>query len=117
MQATAVSRFTRVSPRKARLVADLVRGKSVKEALDILAVTQKKASPLLRKAILSASANAQDRREDSETDLTNEALLVAEIRIDEGPTLKRIRPRAQGRAFRINKRTSHIKVTVETLDR
>jgi large subunit ribosomal protein L22 len=114
MQATAVSRYIRVSPRKARLVADLVRGKTVQDALNILALTPKKASPLLRKAILSAAANAQVKNDDS-VDLTRDTLRVAEIRIDEGPTLKRIRPRAQGRAFRINKRTSHIKVTVETL--
>lgn len=114
MQATAVSRYIRVSPRKARLVADLVRGKTVQDALNILAVTPKKASPLLRKAILSAAANAQVKNEES-VDLTRDTLRVAEIRIDEGPTLKRIRPRAQGRAFRINKRTSHIKVTVETV--
>lgn len=114
MQATAVSRYIRVSPRKARLVADLVRGKTVQDALNILAVTPKKASPLLRKAILSAAANAQVKNDDN-VDLTRDTLRVAEIRIDEGPTLKRIRPRAQGRAFRINKRTSHIKVTVETL--
>lgn len=114
MQATAVSRYIRVSPRKARLVADLVRGKTVQDALNILAVTPKKASPLLRKAILSAAANAQVKNDDS-VDLSRDTLRVAEIRIDEGPTLKRIRPRAQGRAFRINKRTSHIKVTVETV--
>jgi len=115
MQASAVSRFIRVSPRKARLVADLVRGKSVADALGILAVTQKKASPILKKTILSATANAQVINEKA-ADVAPEALLISEIRIDEGPTLKRIRPRAQGRAFRINKRTSHIKVTVETLD-
>lgn len=115
MQATAVSRFIRVSPRKARLVADLIRGKSVADALNILALTQKKASPILKKAILSATANAQVVNEEA-ADVAPEALLISEIRIDEGPTLKRIRPRAQGRAFRINKRTSHIKVTVETLD-
>jgi large subunit ribosomal protein L22 len=115
MQAKAISRFTRVSPRKARLVADLLRGKSVHDALSILALTPKKASPILRKAILSARANAQDHNEDG-VDLSDHALVISEILIDEGPTLKRIRPRAQGRAFRINKRTSHIKVTVETLD-
>ncbi|MEZ4387491.1 MAG: 50S ribosomal protein L22 [Candidatus Krumholzibacteriia bacterium] len=115
MQAMAVARFIRVSPRKTRLVADLVRGKTVQDALNILALTPKKASPILRKAILSAAANAQVLN-DRSTDLSHEALLVSEIRIDEGPTLKRIRPRAQGRAYRINKRTSHIKVTVETLD-
>jgi large subunit ribosomal protein L22 len=115
MEAMAVSRYTRISPRKARAVADLVRGKTVADALSILALTPRKASPLLRKAIISARANAQVLNEEGH-DLLDEHIVVKEIRIDAGPTLKRIRPRAQGRAFRINKRTSHIKVTVETLD-
>jgi len=112
MEARAVSRFIRVSPRKARQVADLIRGKSVDEALGILALTPKKASPILRKTVLSAAANAQYEN-DGEVEMTNSDIVIKEIRIDEGPTLKRIRPRAQGRAYRINKRTSHIKVTVE----
>ena len=115
MEARAVSRYIRISPRKARLVADLVRGKTVQEALSILALTPKKASPLLRKAILSAKSNAQDQQEDGVV-LQDSVVRVKEIRIDEGPTLKRIRPRAQGRAYRINKRMSHIQVTVETLE-
>jgi len=115
MEARAVSRYIRISPRKARQVADLVRGKTVQEALSILALTPKKASPLLRKAILSAKSNAQDRQEDGVA-LQDARVRVKEIRIDEGPTLKRIRPRAQGRAYRINKRMSHIQVTVETLE-
>lgn len=113
MEARAVSRFIRISPLKARLVADQVRGKSIEEALAILALTPKKASPILRKAILSATANVRDR-DDSDRRKKDSELFVKEIRIDEGPTLKRIRPRAQGRAFRINKRTSHINVTVGT---
>lgn len=115
MEAMAVSRFIRIAPRKARIVADLVRGKTVADALSILALTPKKASPMLRKTILSARANARVLNDEGH-DLQDDHLVVKEIRIDEGPTLKRIRPRAQGRAFRINKRTSHIKVTVETLD-
>jgi large subunit ribosomal protein L22 len=111
MEARAVSRYIRISPRKARLVADLIRGKSVEEALGILALTPKKASPYLRKAVLSAAANVRDRSE-SEARIANTHLLVKEILVNEGPTLKRIRPRAQGRAYRINKRTSHIEVTV-----
>lgn len=113
MEARAVSRFIRISPRKARLVADQVRGKSIEEALAILALTPKKASPILRKAILSATANVRDRDDDDRRKKDSE-IFVKEIRIDEGPTLKRIRPRAQGRAYRINKRTSHINVTVGT---
>ena len=112
MEARSVSRFVRLSPRKARIVADLIRGKSIDEALGILALMPKKASPILRKAVLSAGANAQFKN-DNEVAMTNSDIFIKEIRIDEGPTLKRIRPRAQGRAFRINKRTSHISVTVE----
>lgn len=115
MEAMAVSRYIRITPRKARQVADLVRGKTVRDALDILALVPKKASPLLRKTILSARANAMVLNDDSH-DLNDDRIVVKEILIDEGPTLKRIRPRAQGRAFRIHKRTSHIKVTVETID-
>ena len=112
MEARAVSRYIRISPRKARLVADLIRGKRVDEALGILALTPKKASPLLRKAVMSAAANARNRAE-GETRYQDADLLIKEIRVNEGPTLKRIRPRAQGRAYRIDKRTSHIEVTVE----
>ncbi len=115
MEAMARSRYIRISARKARQVADLIRGKTVQDALGILALTPKKASPLLRKTVRAAAANAQVLNEGG-VDLQNDRLLVKEIRIDEGPTLKRIRPRAQGRAFRIMKRTSHFKVTVETLD-
>jgi large subunit ribosomal protein L22 len=112
MEARSVSRFIRLSPRKARIVADLIRGKSVDEALGILALMPKKASPILAKAVLSATANVRNKNE-GEKKLAKSAIFIKEIRIDEGPTLKRIRPRAQGRAFRINKRTSHISVTVE----
>lgn len=112
MEARAVSRYIRISPRKARLVADLIRGKNVDEALGILALTPKKASPYLRKVVLSAAANVRNRTE-GDARIKNTDLLVKEVLINEGPTLKRIRPRAQGRAYRILKRTAHIEVTVE----
>jgi large subunit ribosomal protein L22 len=115
MEAYAVARYIRISPRKARQVADLVRGKSVQDALGILAVTPKKASPLLRKTILSAKANVQVKTTDG-TVLADAQVRIKEIKIDEGPTMKRIRPRSQGRAFKILKRMSHIQVTVETED-
>lgn len=115
MEAKAIARYVRISPRKARLVADLVRGRTIQEAMSILALTPKKASPLLRKTILSAKANAQVIN-DQGLDLSDNQLVIKEIRIDEGPTQKRIRPRAQGRAYRILKPTSHIKVTVATSD-
>ena len=113
MEARAVARYIRISARKARLVADLIRGKSVDEALGILALTPKKASPILRKVVLSASANVRDKNQGGRK-MTDADLFVKEVLIDEGPTLKRIRPGAKGRAFRINKRTSHFKVTVDT---
>ncbi len=112
MEALARSKFIRISPRKARLVANLIRGKSVDEALGILALTPKKASPILKKVMMSAAANVMFKN-DGETAMDNSSIIIKEILIDEGPTMKRIRPRAQGRAFRILKRTSHIKVVVE----
>jgi large subunit ribosomal protein L22 len=107
--ATAVARFVRMSPTKARRVIDLVRGKSVAEALDILRWAPQEASEPVAKVIASAAANAQNN-----DGLDPSTLVVATIHADEGPTAKRIRPRAQGRAFRIRKRTSHITVIVES---
>ncbi len=107
--ATAKARFVRVSATKARRVIDLVRGKSVSEALDILRWAPQAASEPVAKVIASAAANAQNN-----DGLDPSTLVVATIHADEGPTAKRIRPRAQGRAFRIRKRTSHITVIVES---
>jgi large subunit ribosomal protein L22 len=107
--ATAVARFVRVSPTKARRVIDLVRGKSVAEALDILRWAPQAASEPVAKVIASAAANAQNNN-----GLDPATLVVATVYADGGPTAKRIRPRAQGRAFRIRKRTSHITVIVES---
>ena len=107
--ATAKARFVRVSATKARRVIDLVRGKSVSEALDILRWAPQAASEPVAKVIASAAANAQNNN-----GLDPSTLVVATIHADGGPTAKRIRPRAQGRAFRIRKRTSHITVIVES---
>ncbi|WP_018601837.1 50S ribosomal protein L22 [Mycobacterium sp. 155] len=107
--ATAKARFVRISPTKARRVIDLVRGKSVEEALDILRWAPQAASEPVAKVIASAAANAQNNE-----GLDPTTLVVATVYADEGPTAKRIRPRAQGRAFRIRKRTSHITVIVES---
>jgi large subunit ribosomal protein L22 len=112
MNGRAVTKFIRVSPRKARIVADLVRGKRVDQAIEALALTPKKVSPILSKTIMSALANARQVAPPEESRIEDSGYIVKEIRIDEGPTMKRIRPRAQGRAFRILKRTSHIAVTV-----
>ena len=107
--AVAKARFVRVSPRKARRVIDLVRGRSVTDALDILRWAPQAASEPVAKVIASAAANAQNNN-----GLDPATLVVATVYADEGPTAKRIRPRAQGRAFRIRKRTSHITVVVES---
>jgi len=107
--ATAKARFVRVSATKARRVIDLVRGKSVSEALDILRWAPQAASEPVAKVIASAAANAQNNE-----GLDPSTLVVATVYADEGPTAKRIRPRAQGRAFRIRRRTSHITVIVES---
>src|SRR5271163_4308494 len=107
--AVAIARFVRVSPTKARRVIDLVRGKSVSEALDILRWAPQAASVPVAKVIASAAANAQNNN-----GLDPATLVVATVYADEGPTAKRIRPRAQGRAFRIRRRTSHITVILES---
>ncbi|MBY0443285.1 MAG: 50S ribosomal protein L22 [Mycobacteriaceae bacterium] len=107
--AVAKARFVRVSATKARRVIDLVRGKSVAEALDILRWAPQAASGPVAKVIASAAANAQNNN-----GLDPTTLVVATVYADEGPTAKRIRPRAQGRAYRIRRRTSHITVVVES---
>lgn len=105
MEARAVARHVRISPRKARQVIDLIRGKDVEEALTILKFTPKGASPIVEKVLRSAVANAENNFE-----MDVDSLYVAECYVDQGPTLKRIRPRARGMANRIRKRTSHITV-------
>lgn len=107
MQAKAVAKTVRIAPRKVRLVVDLIRGKEVGEAVAILKHTPKAASPVVEKVLKSAMANAEHNYD---MDVNN--LLVSEAYVDEGPTMKRFRPRAQGRASQINKRTSHITIVV-----
>jgi large subunit ribosomal protein L22 len=107
MQAKAVARTVRIAPRKARLVVDLIRGKQVGEAVAILNLTPRAASPIIEKVLKSAMANAEHNYE---MDVNN--LVVAQAFVDEGPTLKRFRPRAMGRASQINKRTSHITIVL-----
>jgi len=107
MEALAKHNFARISPQKARLVADLIRGKSVDQALEILTFSNKKAAALVKKVLESAIANAE-HNEGADIDDLN----VAKIFVDEGPIMKRIMPRAKGRADRILKRSSHITVVV-----
>ncbi|ABO65498.1 MULTISPECIES: 50S ribosomal protein L22 [Geobacillus] len=107
MQAKAVARTVRIAPRKARLVIDLIRGKKVGEAFAILRHTPKAASPIIEKVLKSAVANAEHNYD---MDINN--LVVSQAYVNEGPTLKRFRPRARGQASAINKRTSHITIVV-----
>ncbi len=107
MEAQATLRFLRMAPRKVRLVADQVRGQPVEEALKALRFSPRAASRPLKKLIESAVANAENNH-----GLDIDTLWVREIRVDEGPTLKRWRPRAQGRAFPVMKRTSHVSVVL-----
>jgi large subunit ribosomal protein L22 len=107
MEALAKHNFARISPQKARLVADLIRGKNVDQALEILTFSNKKAAELVKKVLESAIANAE-HNEGADID----DLRVAKIFVDEGPIMKRIMPRAKGRADRILKRSSHITVVV-----
>ena len=109
MQVVAKLRYARISPQKCRLVADQIRGQSVGSALKILAFSRKKAARMMHKVLESAIANAEHNH-----DLVGDDLRVLTATADEGPTLKRFQPRAQGRAFRIRKRTSHITVVVES---
>lgn len=106
-QAKAHVKNVRIAPRKVRLVVDLIRGKEVGEAIAILRHTPRAASPVVEKVLNSAIANAEHNYE---MDANN--LVVSEVYVNEGPTLKRFRPRAQGRASQINKRTSHITLVV-----
>jgi large subunit ribosomal protein L22 len=103
----AVAKFVRIAPRKARLVADEVRGKSVPEAVTILQFTNKRAAGIVGDVIKSAAANAE-HNDDADVG----ALFVRDVRVDEGPTIKRFRARAMGRATMIRKRTSHISVVL-----
>jgi len=113
MKAKAILRNARVSPRKARLVADLVRGMDVDQALEVLAFTQKKTAGMVRKLLESAVANAEQLAQGGEERLNLDALYVHAITVDGGPTIRRFRPRAQGRATKIIKRTSHITVELD----
>lgn len=107
MATKATLRFTRQSPRKMRLVADQIRGKSVDKALNILAFSEKESAEVIKKVLESAIANAE-HNDNADID----ELKVAEIFVDSGPVLKRMSPRARGRADRLLKPTSHITITV-----
>ncbi len=108
MEARAQARFVRIAPRKARAVVDLVRNKNVDEAMSILRYTPNRAAKIVAKVVQSAAANAENNLE-----MSRGGLYVDRIFVDEGPTQKRVQPRARGRRFMILKRSSHITVIVK----
>ena len=108
MEVKAKLRFGRMAPRKARLVADLIRGKGSEEALNILTFTKKAAAKILIKLLKSAIANATQKKT-----IDVDRLYVKKITVDQGPTMKRFQPRALGRATTIRKRTSHINIVLD----
>ena len=112
MEAKAQARYIRVTPMKARRVVDLIRGKQAMQALAVLEFAPQAASEPVRKVVASAIANARVKAERASEPFDERLLVVSAAYVDEGPTMKRFRPRAQGRAYRINKRTSHITVVV-----
>ena len=108
----ASAKHVRISPRKVRMVVDTVRGKSVSQAMSLLTFTRKKAAKPVQKLLRSAVANAAENDGIDDVD----ALMIDQIMVDEGPTLKRYMPRARGRATPIRKRTSHIRITLRERD-
>lgn len=116
VESIARVRHIRITPQKARRVVDLVRGKNAQEALAILKFAPQAAAEPVFKLVASAIANARVKADKENLRLNEDELVIARAFVDEGATLKRFRPRAQGRAFRINKRTSHITVVVATAD-
>lgn len=108
MKVTAKARYIRVSPRKARLVADLIRGRMVSEALNILSLTQKKSAKIIEKVLKSAISNAEENHKAKDTD----SFIVKSIIVDGGPMWKRFMPRAKGSVTTIRKRTSHISLVI-----
>jgi len=116
VESIARVRHIRVTPQKARRVVDMIRGKQAEEALAILKFAPQGASEPVYKLVASAMANARVKADASNSFLAEQDLYIAKAFVDEGTTLKRFQPRAQGRAFRINKRTSHITVVLATPD-
>ena len=114
MEAKAIARSVRVTPQKARRIVDLIRGKQAVEAIGVLKFAPQSASDPIQKVLESAIANARVKADKASEAFDERELVVQAAYVDEGPTMKRFRPRAQGRAYRIKKRTSHITVVLST---
>ncbi len=112
MEFSATARYTRISPRRTRLVADMIRGKNVLEALDILALTPKGASAILADVVRSARANAVEMDKQKNLRVNPDRFVIQTLTVDGGPMLKRFRPMSMGRSGRIRKRTAHITVVL-----
>ncbi len=112
MEAKAQARYVRVTPMKARRVVDLIRGQQASEALAVLQFAPQSASVPVRKVLASAIANARVKADKESLPFDERTLVVSKAYVDEGPTMKRFQPRAQGRAYKILKRTSHITIHV-----
>ena len=108
MEARAIAKYVRMSPMKVGVVLDLIRGKNVNEAFAILQYTPKEAAVVINKVLKSAVANAENNNH-----MSADKLYIAECYANQGPTMKRVQPRAQGRAYRILKRTSHITIVLD----
>jgi large subunit ribosomal protein L22 len=111
-QAVARAKYIRIAPRKVRLVADLIRGKKVADARDLLTVTIKGAAPVVGKVLAAAVANAESAAAESRERVDTDEMTVSEIMVDGGRTMKSFRPAARGRAARIRKRSSHIHLVI-----
>ncbi len=116
MAYSAIHKYARISARKVRPLADLVRGKFADEALDLLKYQPHRGARMLEKVLRSAVGNAQDPDQNKGQSVSAERLVVTDARVDGGPTFKRIRPRARGMAFGILRRTAHITVQLEAID-
>ena len=110
MAYTAIHRYARIAPRKARLVMDLIRGREVNDALAMLKFSKKRAAVMIDKVVRSAVANAAEKEADAE------ALVIAAARVDPGPIIKRFQPKDRGKAYSIQKKTSHLVVSLEERD-
>ena len=113
MKARALKKYIRSSPRKMRLVIDLIRGKRIEEALDILRFTNKLAASDAEVVLKSAISNLEYKCDEEEIDFDPENVVVKEAFVDQGPTMKRIQPAPMGRAYRIRKRSNHLTIVVE----